>query len=278
MSTSYTRSSDGTRIAYTSVGDATRPCVLLIHGWAQQFMCWRPLMDRLQDRFHVVAMDLRGHGGSDKPDDDTAYTDTALWADDVQAVIAAAELDTPVLVGWSYGARVIAAYLDVKGDAALGGIVVAGGVLAIGAARESWMAGTASPGLDRDLYTDDVPRRLAATARFVAACTVQPLDRTTYAELVGVNMLCPAHVRRALFRADVDLRPVYDKMNCPGLVIHGMCDEVVTASTGQAAARCMARGRYLSYAGVGHAPFLEVPDRFAADIAQFTTACQQTDQ
>jgi len=278
MSTSFTSSSDGTRIAFTSGGDASRPSVLLIHGWSQQLMCWQPLLEKLQDRFHIVAMDLRGHGASDKPESESAYTDTNLWADDVKAVIDATDLATPVLVGWSYGARVIAAYLAVKGDADLAGIVLAGGVLAIGAERESWMVGTASPGLDRDLYTDDVPRRLAATARFVDACTARPLDRTTYAELVGANMLCPAHVRRALFAANVDLRPVFEKLSCPGLVIHGTRDDVVTALAGQAAAHCMKNGQYVPYEGIGHAPFLETPDRFAEDLSQFTIACQQRGQ
>ncbi|MGJ8624258.1 MAG: alpha/beta fold hydrolase [Yoonia sp.] len=278
MSTSFTLSSDGTRIAYTSVGDASRPAILLIHGWAQQFICWQPLMEKLQDQFHLVAMDLRGHGASDKPEDEAAYTDTGLWADDVKAVTDAAGLDRPVLVGWSYGARVIGAYLAVNGDTDLAGIALAGGVLAIGAAREDWMVGAASPGLDRDLYTDDVPRRLAATARFVEACTAEPIDRATYAALVGANMLCPAHVRRALFRADVDLRPVFEKLRCPGLVIHGIRDEVVTASTGQAAASYMTNGEYLPYEGVGHAPFLETPDRFAEDLAQFVTASQRSDR
>ena len=274
MSTSYTQSSDGTRIAFTSAGDPKLPPILLIHGWAQQFMCWHPLMERMRDRFHLVAMDLRGHGASDKPESEAAYTDTALWADDVTAVIKAAELEKPVLVGWSYGARVIAAYLATHGDADIAGIALAGGILAIGSERESWMAGTASPGLDRELYTDDVPRRLAATARFVEACTAQPLDRVSYAEMVGANMLCPAHVRRALFRANVDLRPVYEKLGCPGLIIHGTRDDVVTPATGQAAANAIKNGRYVPYEGVGHAPFLEAPDRFADDLSKFTTACQ----
>ncbi|PXW69241.1 pimeloyl-ACP methyl ester carboxylesterase [Loktanella sp. PT4BL] len=276
MSTSHAISSDGTRIGFTCFGDATRPSILLIHGWAQQWMCWQPLWERLQDHYFVVAMDLRGHGSSDKPENEAAYTGTALWADDVQAVMDAAKLDMPVLVGWSYGARVIAAYLDVKGDADIAGVVLAGGVLAIGAHRESWMAGPASPGLDRDLYTDDVPRRLAATARFVDACTAAPLDRRTYAEMVGANMLCPAHVRRALFRADVDLRPVFGQMNCPALVIHGTQDEVVTPATGEAAAHSMRNGQYVPYEGIGHAPFLEAPDRFATDLSAFTKACKRT--
>ncbi|NKX43248.1 alpha/beta fold hydrolase [Roseicyclus persicicus] len=272
MTTRHATSSDGTRIAYTTAGDPGAPAILLIHGWAQQFTCWQPTLDRLADRFHLVAMDLRGHGASDQPADPAAYTDTALWGDDVQAVIDAERLHRPTLAGWSYGSRVIAAHIATHGDAHLAGIVLAGGILAIGAAREDWMVGAASPGRDRDLYTDDVPRRLAATARFVDACTEQPLDRLTYASLVGANMLCPAHVRRALFGADVDVRPVYAAMACPGLVIHGLSDSVVTPATGEAAARLMPNGRFLGYAGVGHAPFLEAPDRFADDLAGFVAA------
>jgi pimeloyl-ACP methyl ester carboxylesterase len=271
MTTHHTDSSDGTAIAYVTAGDPARPAILLIHGWAQQFTCWQPLMERLADRFHLVAMDLRGHGASAKPETPGAYTETRLWGDDVAAVIAATGLSRPTLVGWSYGSRVIAAHIATHGDAHLAGIVLAGGILAIGAAREDWMVGNASPGLDRDLYTEDLPRRLAATARFVDACTAEPLPRQTYGGLVGANMLCPAHVRRALFGADLDLRPVYAAMTCPGLVIHGTADAVVTPQTGEAAAALMQHGRYLPYEGIGHAPFLEHPDRFAADLAQFVT-------
>jgi pimeloyl-ACP methyl ester carboxylesterase len=274
MTLHQTGSSDGTAIAYTTAGDPCLPPIVLIHGWAQQFTCWQPLMTRLSDRFHLVALDLRGHGASGKPEETTAYTDTALWGDDVAAVIAAANLTRPVLVGWSYGSRVIAAYLATHGDADLSGVVLAGGITAIGAAREDWMVGPASPGLDRDLYTSDLPRRLAATARFVDACTAQPLDRQSYGAMVGANMLCPAHVRRALFAADLDFRPVYAAMGCRGLVIHGTADAVVSPATGEEVARLMKRGRYLPHEGIGHAPFLEDPDRFAADLAAFADDCR----
>lgn len=269
MACEYAKSSDGTKVAYFSYGSPSLPSLLLIHGWAQQSMCWRDLCAHLQDRFHIVAMDLRGHGASDKPPETAAYTDKQLWADDVRSVIDAAGLKQPILVGWSYGARVIAAYLAAFGDADLAGIALAGGILAIGEAREDWMMGPSSPGLDRDLYTEDIPRRLAATARFVDACTATPLPRSTYAELVGANMLCPAHVRRALFAASVDFRPVYAKMTRPALVIHGVDDAVVSLRVGQCAAETIPNGRLVDYDGVGHAPFLEDTDRFAEDLARF---------
>ena len=271
MTTSFATSSDGTDIAFVTEGNPSAPSIMLIHGWAQQFICWQPTISRLRERFHIVAMDLRGHGASGKPEAGTAYTDTTLWADDVRAVISAAKLEQPFLVGWSYGSRVIAAYLATYGDTELAGIVLAGGILAIGEAREAWMVGNASPGLDRDLYTDDVPRRLAATARFVEACTNVPLDRTVYAELVGANMLCPAHVRRALFEASVDFRPTYAKLTRPALIIHGEEDQIVTPATGKATAQIMPSGQYRPYEHVGHAPFLEEPDLFADDLANFVT-------
>lgn len=272
MTTHFATATDSTPIAYSCTGDPAHPAILLIHGWAQASLCWEPLIHRLSDRFRIVAMDLRGHGASGKPDDPTAYTDTALWGDDVAAVIAAEGLERPTLVGWSYGARVIAAHLATHGSTHLGGIVLAGGILAIGASREDWMVGPASPGLDRDLYTEDLNRRLHATARFVDACTARPLPRAQYGAMVGANMLCPAHVRRALFGADLDLRPIFAAMSCPGLVIHGLADAVVTAATGQKTASLMPKGRYLPYEGIGHAPFLEDPDRFAIDLSAFVTA------
>lgn len=266
-------SRDGVRLATVEAGERGAPSLLFIHGWAQHSLCWEPVMARLAERFHLVAMDLRGHGGSDKPEGAGPYTDTATWAEDVRAVMAAHGMVRPVLVGWSYGSRVIASYLDTFGDEAIAGVVLAGGILAIGAAREPWMMGESSPGLDRDLYTGDLRRRLAATARFVDNCTAKPLARQSYGELVGANMLVPAHVRRALFAADFDTRPVYARMRCPGLVVHGLEDRVVLPAVGEAAAMLMPKGRYLPYEGVGHAPFLEAPERFAGDLATFVETC-----
>ncbi len=44
------------------------PVLLLLHGWPEFWLTWEPVMDRLADRFTLVAPDLRGFGASDKPD------------------------------------------------------------------------------------------------------------------------------------------------------------------------------------------------------------------
>ena len=42
--------------------------LLLLHGWPEFWLTWEPVMNRLADRFQLIAPDLRGFGDSDKPD------------------------------------------------------------------------------------------------------------------------------------------------------------------------------------------------------------------
>jgi non-heme chloroperoxidase len=249
-------------------GPEGAPAILLIHGWSQAVGCWKT-QAALADRFRVVAFDLRGHGASDKPADEAAYQDTALWGDDVKAVIDGLGLASPVLVGWSYGARVIASYVAEHGDDAIAGVVTTGGILALGACREDWMVGKSSPGRNPDLYADEDATRAAATRDFIAACTEEPLDDITTAEFVAFNEQCPAHVRRALFRADFDVRPVWQSLKRPLLSIHGAEDRVVLPICGIEASELAPNGDLWLYENCGHAPFIEHPDRFNADLAHF---------
>ena len=42
--------------------------LLLLHGWPEFWLTWEPVMTRLADRFTLYAPDLRGFGDSDKPE------------------------------------------------------------------------------------------------------------------------------------------------------------------------------------------------------------------
>lgn len=266
MSLHYIPSSDGTRIAVEDTGPRDAPTFVLIHGWAQARLAWEAQAP-LAARYRLLGVDLRGHGQSDAPQDPAAYTDTRLWADDVRAVLDTLRPRAPILVGWSYGARVIGAYLATHGAGPVAGIALAGGLLALGTAREAWMAGPDSPGMTRALYTEDDVVRAAATRAFVAACTHAPLDPAFTARLIAANDGVSALVRRSLFRADVDLRPVWAAFDRPALVVHGAQDTVIPAAVGEAAAATLPKADLQIYDACGHAPFLEHPARFNADLA-----------
>jgi pimeloyl-ACP methyl ester carboxylesterase len=96
---------DGLGLAARSWGDTSLPPLLTLHGWldnADSFALLAPLLAR---RFHVIALDLPGHGHSDHLPSGASYH----YIDYVQAVLAAADalsLDRYALLGHSLGAGV----------------------------------------------------------------------------------------------------------------------------------------------------------------------------
>ncbi|ROP27180.1 citrate lyase beta subunit [Pseudokineococcus lusitanus] len=116
---SFVVAADGTRLATyrwpaeQPEGDggeaARRPVVLLVHGFASSatanFAVTGWVRDLTRAGFDVVALDQRGHGASDSPDDPSRYG-LPLLVDDVLAVLDAHDLDAVHYVGYSLGARV----------------------------------------------------------------------------------------------------------------------------------------------------------------------------
>ena len=94
---------DGTSIAWSRTG--TGPPVILVHGITESAAAFDPVTERLSSANSVITLDLRGHGESGRSE---AY-DLAAMATDVAAVIAAAGVDRPHLVGHSLGGAVVTA-------------------------------------------------------------------------------------------------------------------------------------------------------------------------
>jgi len=93
---------NGTTISYLERSGGDTPLVLL-HGITDSAATYEPLADRIDGRFHVYALDHRGHGHSDKPD---ALYDTDAYADDVRHFIRAMVGGPVLLEGHSLGGAV----------------------------------------------------------------------------------------------------------------------------------------------------------------------------
>ena len=102
--TEFVKAPDGVRIAYETVGSG--PSVVLVHGFAaSRVQNWKVpgWYETLTGAgYRVVAMDCRGHGDSDKPHDPAAY-DHTIMAEDVAAVMEAANALPAFLMGYSMG-------------------------------------------------------------------------------------------------------------------------------------------------------------------------------
>lgn len=92
---------DGVRLHYTRAGSG--PLLVLLHGWPQTSLCWRPVLADLAAEYTVVAPDLRGYGLSDKPV--TGY-DKRRMAADMAGLVQALGFDRASVVGHDRGARV----------------------------------------------------------------------------------------------------------------------------------------------------------------------------
>lgn len=95
----------GTTIRYVRGGHG--PAVILLHGYPQDWSEWRHVMPALALDFTVIAIDLRGIGGSAAPP--SGY-DAATMAADVHALAVRLELDGVYLVGHDIGGMVAYAY------------------------------------------------------------------------------------------------------------------------------------------------------------------------
>lgn len=84
-------------------GPADAPVLLCLHGTSMQASAWTALGHTLQDDWRVIALDMRGHGGSDKPE---AGYSLVHYADDVAAVLDAMGLSRVSLIGSSLGTQV----------------------------------------------------------------------------------------------------------------------------------------------------------------------------
>ncbi|MGA5145215.1 SDR family oxidoreductase [Streptomyces sp. OS603R] len=94
----------GVELCVAELGDPERPAVVLVHGYPDSKEVWSRVAPRLAERFHVVAYDVRGHGGSTAPRPLRGGFTLEKLTDDFLAVAEAVSPHRPVhLVGHDWG-------------------------------------------------------------------------------------------------------------------------------------------------------------------------------
>jgi pimeloyl-ACP methyl ester carboxylesterase len=226
MKTHTVTGGDGCALHIAETGNPRGRPILFIHGFSQCGLVWsRQLSSELGDTCRLVAMDMRGHGLSDKPRD--AYGDSRLWADDVHATIEALQLDQPILCGWSYGPLVILDYVRHYGEDRVGGINFIGAVTKLGSDEAVAVLSPEFLSLIPGFFSSDVEESVHALDSLLSLCVVSELSAEERYLMRGFNVSVPPHVRQGLFSRAFDNDDLLPKIRKPVLITHAISDAVV---------------------------------------------------
>lgn len=273
---SYVEGAGGVPLSVAQVGAADTPGILFIHGIGQSHLSFaRQLAGPLAQHYHLVAFDLRGHGNSGKPWNDAAYLDSAVWAEDVQRVIAATGLERPLVVAWSYGTLVVADYIRHHGTDRIGGIVMigaTGGLVPYTNVAGSAEARAKMKSLYQLAVSPGLENTLLASRGTVPWLTYKPMPPDWTATAETVNALVPPYARGALvqhlYSNNTD---IVGRVHVPVLLMAGAEDRGDPESLLRTLADALPLHADIKiYAGTGHSVFAEEPEKFDRDLDAFT--------
>ncbi|WP_175714444.1 alpha/beta fold hydrolase [Burkholderia ambifaria] len=265
--TSYmVTSKDGVRLSVQESGNPNGPPVIFIHGLLGSRLNWEAQVQSPELReYRIITYDLRGHGLSDKPSGATPYHDGRRWADDLEAVIAGSHARKPVVVGWSLGGVVISNYLATYGDDNIAGAVYVDGVVELAPGQI-----VDHPAVYRDMNSPDLKTHLDGERTFIGLCFNRRPDADTFSRLLANAALASWDMQKEIPTMTVFAAEALSKTRVPLLFIYGSRDALVDTPTTLARAKALnPRIQSKVYVDAGHAPFIEEPDRFNHDLAEF---------
>jgi pimeloyl-ACP methyl ester carboxylesterase len=243
-------------------GDASARPLVLLHGGGANAHWWDHLAPAFAERFHVVALDFRGHGDSDHP----AALETGAFARDLEALLQHLGAREPVLMGHSMGGHVALDHAAQNGQVrALVAIEVVRGApsrerramrLAL-AARRTYR--TREDATSRFRFLPPAPHASEALRASIAEHSVgqEPDGRFGFKfdpRWFGIPSRRPAPL---------------GGIRCPTLIVRGADSPLLSAEGAAAFAAEIPSARIAVIEAAGHNLHLEQPEAFLAAVRPF---------
>ena len=258
----------GAQIHVIETGKQQGQPILFLHGVSQSSLTWNLQMNSsLADWHRLVAIDLRGHGLSDKPHD--AYTDSALWAEDVNAVIRSLNLDHPVLSGWSYGSLVILDYIRYYGEDKIAGVQFIGGVTKLGSPEAIAVLTPEFLQVVPQFLSTDAETVTRGLEGLLRLCFTREPSLSEFYLMLGYNLSVPPYVRQGMFSRSVDNDDLLPKIRKPVLITHGAADAVVKPAIVEQHKATVGHAEIQLLPNLGHGVFRDDADGFNERLHAF---------
>jgi pimeloyl-ACP methyl ester carboxylesterase len=249
------------RLSYVEQGDPFGVPVLLLPGLGDSWRSFESVLHHLPESIRAFALTQRGHGDASHPSGGYRFHD---FAADLTAFMEALHLEAAVVAAHSASGFFAQRFAIDHPERALGLVFIGCPATLRGhpGVQDAWDSTISK-------LTDPVdPGFVRETQRSALA---QPVPEEFFETLVQEALKVPARVWKAAFEAflEDDLSGELDKIKAPTLIVWGDRDAILSRSDQEALAEAIPGSRLVVYAGAGHSPHWEEPDRFASDLASF---------
>jgi pimeloyl-ACP methyl ester carboxylesterase len=282
------RTIHGYRRAFRIAGSG--PVILLIHGIGDNSTTWTTVQAKLAQRFTVIAVDLLGHGQSDKPRADYSI---AAYANGMRDLLSVLDIERATVIGHSLGGGVAMQFTYQFPQLVERLVLVgAGGVtkdVNVALRLASLPMGSEALALLRLPLVLPALQILGRAAGLVLGSTAVGRDLPDVLRILAdlPEPMASSAFTRTL-RAVVDWRGqsvtmldrCYLTQSVPVQIVWGSEDVVVPVSHARMAHAAMPGSRLDIFEHSGHFPFHDDPDRFVEVIERFidTTEASEYDQ
>lgn len=264
----------GLRLHHLDWGNPNLPTLVLVHGIRLHAHVWNHFARAFRDRYHVLAVDQRGHGNSSwSPQGHYHLHD---YYEDLKAVLEARGVGQSILVGHSLGARVCMLYahlLPAKVERLV--LVDMGAGLPAGAASADFSRVTETPPPKDFGSPEEAAAYLGGILKLAPKEMIEESARhglTRKADGRYTWKYDPGLGGRPQPRPGTrewDLWEVVAAIRCPTLLLHGELSRVVTPEIAQRMAQLMPDCRVVRIDHAGHALFTDQPEAFAVSVDRF---------
>jgi pimeloyl-ACP methyl ester carboxylesterase len=247
-----------------AAGPPDAPRVLLLHGWAfDSLAAWHRVFPLLAATRRVVAIDLRGHGKSDRIRGRHTIEDLA---DDVAAVLDALGPGRYIVVGYSLGGLVAQAFAR-RHPARVAGLVLAATAthLARGGRPAAFALVAAQRALAR-MGSTAVPR---AMHRYLLRCGAVPPQHAAWLWETLAARDQELHHEAGFALARFDSRPWVSRLGVPVLCVVPTDDQLVPPARQRATAALIPQARVVEIAGARHEALFTHPAELAGAVIAF---------
>jgi pimeloyl-ACP methyl ester carboxylesterase len=262
---------DGTRAFYRERGPANAPALVLLHGSNASLLTWEPWSKSLCDKFHVISVDLPGHGLTGAvPGDDYSQEGMARF---VGAFADKLGLETFALAGNSMGGGVAARFAQENPARVTKLILVdAGGLpfksgqgtpLAFRLARIPVLNQVLLHVTPRSLVVEGLDKAIVHKEIITGAMIDSYWD---FARMEGTRR---ATMLRFQGQEDTYVRDHTTALKMPVLILWGAQDGLIPVAIAHDWNKAVPGSKLIVYPATGHIPMEEVADRSAADARAF---------